>query len=298
MPARLRIIFIDVGKGDSIFLHASDANDAHEFALIDCNDTTNCQSSRVFLKRYFDRNGFNPVSFPAFKYVFATHAHSDHINGIQRVLRSFGTETLYSSVCNRATSLALVNLQRWATTATSSHRRVANAVDDLWRNKVMSLPFGPATISPLWPPDCGAIPFDPRNENNNSLVLALKLKNVELVLTGDCEAGNFDTSKVDHVQLPRGLQLIQSPHHGARNGGFDAAGAAPFFDQLESVTTAAGLPAPKVAISCHPRPHGHPHPSIPAEFDARRIREIYQTDEHYHLIFETEGTRVEVQYTH
>ncbi|MHB8968835.1 MAG: hypothetical protein ACYC3X_02525 [Pirellulaceae bacterium] len=58
------------------------------------------------------------------------------------------------------------------------------------------------------------------------------------------------------------------------------------------------MPAPKVAISCHPRPHGHPHLTIPAEFDLRGMRDVYQTDEHYHLIFENDGVALTVQYTH
>lgn len=48
----------------------------------------------------------------------------------------------------------------------------------------------------------------------------------------------------------------------------------------------SGLPAPKAGISCYPCPHGHPHPTIPAELYLRGMRDVYQTDEDDHLIIE------------
>lgn len=109
----LRVIFIDVGWGDSILLQATDENEEHEFALVDCNDSANYASGKTFLKRYLERLGRWPGNYPVFKYVFTTHAHDDHISGIQGVVRMFGTDALYSSHCNPATSIAFANLRRW-----------------------------------------------------------------------------------------------------------------------------------------------------------------------------------------
>lgn len=295
----LRVIFIDVGWGDSILLHATDNKGADEFALVDCNDSTNNTSGRIFLKRYFERLGRWPGTYRVFKYVFTTHAHDDHISGIQSVVRMFGTDELYSSHCNSATSIAFANLRRWAQKATRNHVPVANMVDYLWFNK-KSLKLGPVTVDVLWPPDRAGKPFDPANENNNSLVLALTLNQVRLVLTGDCEAPNFDTAAADFVQLPKSrLWMVQAPHHGARNGIFDGPGTkSSFLDQAIPKPVTKTRPLPLVGISCHPRPHHHPHADVITELDARGIPEPFRTDKFYHLMFVSDGKGVTVEYTH
>jgi beta-lactamase superfamily II metal-dependent hydrolase len=298
--ANLRIIFIDVGWGDSILLDATDAKGNHEFALVDSNDSTNSPSGKNFLKRYFERLGRWPGAYPVFKYVFTTHAHDDHICGIQGVLRTFGTKSLFSSFCNPSTSLAFANLRRWALVAKSNHHRVATTVDYLWLNR-KTLTLGPATIDVLWPPDCAGNAFDLGNENNNSLVLAFTLDKVRLVLTGDCEAKNFDVSSLaDYVQMPKtGLRMVQSPHHGARNGIFDGAGTkSSFLDQIIPNPITKNRPLPLVGISCHPRPHHHPHSDVITELDLRGISQPYRTDKYYHLVFIAEDNQVTVEYSH
>lgn len=59
-----------------------------------------------------------------------------------------------------------------------------------------------------------------------------------------------------------------------------------------------GLFGLMVRISCYPRPHGHPHLTIPAEFDLRAMGDVYQTDEDNHLIIENGGVALTVRYTH
>src|SRR5690349_778014 len=96
----LCVTFLDVGWGDSLFIEVRDAADKPYFALVDCNDTVNYPSSRVFLKRYFERLGYRPLPYPVFEHVIVTHAHADHVNGIQDILRKFGTNNLYTSRCD------------------------------------------------------------------------------------------------------------------------------------------------------------------------------------------------------
>lgn len=299
MTTKLKIIFIDVGWGDSILIEATDTYGVSHFALVDCNDTTNSLSGRNFLKRYFERQGRWPGAYRVFKYVFTTHAHNDHVSGVQGVLRAFGTDCLYSSRCNAGSSHAFSNLIRWAKRATRMRNKVANIVDYL-SSSSMPLPFAGASIYVLWPPDRGKSPYDSTNENNNSLVLQIEFGDVIFVLTGDCEAPNFDVSASDHVPLPtRHLEMVQVPHHGARNSILDGpTRKSSFLDQILPSGSSSPVVSPRFAISCHKRPHGHPHRDVIAELARRGVACPFRTDQHWNLAFSTDGVSVNVEYTH
>jgi beta-lactamase superfamily II metal-dependent hydrolase len=96
----LWITFLDVGWGDSILIQARDASGDHFFGLVDSNDTSNWPTTRVFLKRFFERHvkdaGARARSYPFFDAVLASHAHADHVNGLQGVIRQFGTDRIYT----------------------------------------------------------------------------------------------------------------------------------------------------------------------------------------------------------
>ena len=292
---RLEVTFLDVGWGDAVLIEARDAQDNPSFALVDCNDTTNYPSGRVFLKRYFERLGYQPLPYPLFEHVFTTHAHVDHVNGIQGVLRTFGTKNLYSSQCAQSNNRNLVfaNLVRWANRATRNNQSVMQYHGYLARNASVAL--GPALIDVLWPPFNANNPWDANDENNNSLVLALTLKGVRFLLTGDCVADNWDTTRPDHVALPSDLRMVQHPHHGARNGLFDQNRMTPLLDQLVALRRQKSVSV-LMGLSCHVRPHGHPHPDVVLELDQKNV-EYYRTDRHYHTSFRTDGTSVEVRYS-
>jgi len=158
-----------------------------------------------------------------------------------------------------------------------------------------TITLGPVRIDVLWPPSLNGNYWDQNDENNNSLVLAFTLDKVRFVLSGDCLAGNWDTSKADHVTLPRhGLRLVQVPHHGARNGLFDQNGQTPMLSQIASI---GKNNPPVLALSCHTRPHSHPNTSVIQQLDGQGLT-YFRTDEHYHLSYSTDGTQVEVSYSH
>jgi competence protein ComEC len=148
-------------------------------------------------------------------------------------------------------------------------------------NRSTALPaIGGVSMRALWPPFTGSGSWDDDNENNNSVVLALTLGEVTFLLTGDCEASNWDQIAGELAGLP-GLSVFQVPHHGAFNGVFAGADATPWLDALPT-----GV---RVAMSSHIRPHKHPAPEVVNELAARPV-EVYRTDRHYHLTFSTDGT--------
>jgi beta-lactamase superfamily II metal-dependent hydrolase len=147
------------------------------------------------------------------------------------------------------------------------HTRVAN------RHRYLAFPdafdFGPVSVSVLWPP-CPLTgsdrPHDSSNENNNSLVLSVRLLGISMVLTGDCEADNWVKSADGTWPIPlpqEQLKLVQLPHHGARNGLFlGSTGEAPLLDQIVEKNRSDPSVNPLIAVSCHPKPYGHPHPDV------------------------------------
>ena len=272
---RLAVTVIDVGWGDSILLEATDlAGDSH-FALIDCNDYENERSALVFVKRFFQRRF---VAYESnrnnFDWVLLTHGHADHARGLKRMLQTFGTKQLWYPKSVPSTSYG--NLIRYANRSTRVEHH--QAID---RTKVLPA-FGEVGLEVLWP-DHDQI--DATNENNNSIVLALTRGNVSIVLTGDAEAENWDRIL---PRLPATTRVLQAPHHGARNGAFDAHDATPWITHLG--------PSVSVVMSSHLRPHGHPHPEVIDELVNAHIQH-YRTDRHFHVTCETDGNHVTFRYT-
>jgi beta-lactamase superfamily II metal-dependent hydrolase len=274
--ATLAVTIIDVGWGDSALVVSTDEAGVRRYALIDCNDHENERSSLIFLKRYFERTRVDYRNIRRnFEWVLLTHGHADHARGMRRVLETFGTENFWYP--KSVPSTAYSNLLQYA----NRSNRVAHhqAVDS---SKVFdSIPFGGVHIEAIWP-DHDRI--DIRNENNNSVVMALTLGDASFVMTGDAEASNW---AVIEPRLPATLRVLQAPHHGARNGLFHGA-------EMPWLARAASH---IVAISSHTVPHGHPHPDVVQALTSHGITH-YRTDEHYHLTFETDGTDVHVRYSH
>lgn len=310
MP-ELWVTFIDVGWGDSIFLELDDGTPDHRFGLIDSNDKTNWPNSYGFLKRHLERYvakaSTGSMRYRLFDFVAASHAHADHISGLKRIIKLYGAEDFYFPRFNAAKSAPFANLVNWAGTHTE-HGMTVTA-----RRRYLAHPdtftFGPVQCSVLWPPPNAAAPADPHdrnNENNNSLVLAIKLDNVVIVTTGDCEANNWRKNSGTGqwpVPLPsKNIRFVQVPHHGARNGLFDSSGYNPMLDQLQELNSKDSSVSPMLAVSCHPQPHGHPDPSVASVLDSKNFGNRFpssvtgtnwlRTDQNLHYTLWTDGTSV------
>lgn len=272
----LRATIIDVGWGDSLLLETLDANDNWHYALVDSNDTSTLRSSHIFLKRSFERRGFDiPTSQPLFAWILLTHAHADHGQGLKRIMKDYGTHQFwYPKSVSQA--LFFTDLLRYAQ---RSSRVVHHQAIDITK----TLPvFGDVSMNILWP----LRNLTYQNENNNSVVLTLTLGNVVLVLTGDAEV---DVWTQIANQLPPGTLLFKVPHHGSDDAMFDDSQQTPWLNRLG--------PTSQLAISSHIRPFQHPSSAVVNRLDQSGLT-YYRTDEHYHITFETDGQQVWVKYSH
>lgn len=272
--ARLKVIMIDVGWGDSIFLETEYANGRIKYGLIDSNDTATLRSSYIYLKRYFEKAEIDIAdSKPLFDFILLSHAHSDHGQGLKALMKEFGTkEFWYPKSLSWGSCADLIGFAGKSTNV--GHQE---ALDD---SKILPS-FGDVKMSVLWPhrdpadPDAG---INRDDENNNSVILRLELNQVSFMLTGDAEADVWHTVA---PMIPANTEFFKVPHHGSVNGSLESDKVTPTW--LNNCPAAA-----KLGISSHIRPHTHPDAEVIQLFEGNH-REYYRTDLHYHASFETCG---------
>lgn len=272
--SKLTATIIDVGLGDSILLDSEDSKGNHHFALVDSNDTKYNRSSIMFLERLFARVYPSHLQkMPLFDFVILTHTHADHGQGLKDILRRFGARTFWYPESHRWTGL---------TGLLSFAQRSSKVVHHQPVNDTKLLPkLGDVDMEILWPPPKQVS----TNENNNSVILHLKLGDDSFLLTGDAETEVWDKIA---GKIPKTTRLFKVPHHGSKTGVIDASGNTPWLNRCPK--------SAHLAMSTHNQKYGFPDPEVITLLQAQR-RKIYRTDENYHLSFETEGSGTKAKYS-
>jgi beta-lactamase superfamily II metal-dependent hydrolase len=284
MPPSLTVTLLDVGWGDSIFLHSIDSNEDHHFALIDSNDTARIQQSRIFLRRYFRRHNhyIGAINKPYFDFVMMSHDHSDHRSGLENIVKEFGTRDFWYPHTERTAGLGRL--------LDFAEREINKPNGDIQFHEAIEvgkpLPdFGDVKMSILWPPD--GYDFDHATPNNTSIVMSLRLGKWYVMLTGDAEE---DVWEEIADKIPSKTRFFKVPHHGSVNGTFDGQGNSDWFNHCSKWS--------RLGISCDI--HGNfvfPDPSVIQLLDNGR-RKHFRTDEHYHISFYTNGSEYKVKHSH
>ena len=274
--SRLTVTLIDVGWGDSILIESEDDHGNKQFALVDSNDNAEMRSSYIFLRRHFEKLGKKVESQnkPFFEFIMLSHAHTDHGRGLKSIMQVFGTKNfLYPKFHDPGICAELLRFSR-----RSSNVGHFQSVDDS-----DAITLGDAVISFLWPKH-NAVPLQD-TENNNSVVMRLRLGNDSLILNGDAEKEVWQQIK---TSIPDDTKFFKVPHHGSVNGTFDGPNAA----WLNNCPPEALL-----GISSHVTPHPHPSQRVIDLFNANH-RRYFRTDISYHLSFSTEGNGITPVYSH
>jgi competence protein ComEC len=284
---RLRLDLLDVGQGDGALLTFPDgatllvdAGGRAQFGTAragDAEDTTALPFERdgrgigeAVVAEYLWWRGLERVD-----YILATHAHADHMSGLNDIARNFKV---------RAALLG-------QTTAARDETEFARFTETLRRERVPfefvargdRLKFGAATVDVLWPPrttgDNAGDETQALSENNNSLVLRVRYGERVFLLTGDIERA----AEAALVAAGDALQsdVVKVAHHGSRTSSSDS-------------FIAAARPSVAVISVGHTSPYGHPDANVVARWRASGAQ-VLQTGQRGTVTISTDGQDLRVE---
>ena len=239
--SNLKIYFVDVGQADCILI-----NDNNEYALID--DGNNEDGEKIV--KYFKDLGITK-----FKYVFGTHAHEDHIGGMDNIIENFQIEHFYMPD---------------TITTTRTFEEVLDALEE--KNIAFETPeedenltFSDTVFKVLH------VGKDKRDLNDTSIVLKLTYKNTSYLFMGDA------TSSVEKDIRDKDIKsdVLKVGHHGS---------------QYSSTISFLKKVSPKYAIIEVGKNNSYNHPK---EVTLKKLEDlgtkIYRTDEDGTIILTSDG---------
>ena len=229
----MAVHFIDVGQGDSIL-----AESGGHFLLIDAGE--NDQGDTVV--SYLEEAGVESLD-----YVIGTHPHSDHIGGLDDVIRAFDVETVILPPVEHTTK---------------TFEDVLDAIEEKDLSITLPVPgdsygLGGAAFTILAPQrDYGD------DLNNWSVGLRLACGDGAFVACGDAEAQAEEDMAASGLALS--ADVLKIGHHGSSTSTSDAF--------LKAVSPAFAV------ISCgEGNSYGHPHKETLEKLEAAGIQ-VLRTD--------------------
>lgn len=239
--SNLKIYFVDVGQADCILI-----NDNNEYGLIDAGNNEDGEK----IVKYFKDLGITK-----FKYVFGTHAHEDHIGGMDNIIENFQIEHFYMPD---------------TITTTRTFEEVLDALEE--KNIAFETPeedenltFSDTVFKVLH------VGKDKRDLNDTSIVLKLTYKNASYLFMGDA------TSSVEKDILDKDIKsdVLKVGHHGS---------------QYSSTISFLKKASPKYAIIEVGKNNSYNHPK---EVTLKKLEDlgtkIYRTDEDGTIILTSDG---------
>ncbi len=243
----MRVHFIDVGQGDSVFAELPDG----KCLLIDAGERD--YAGRII--SFIDCLGYKKID-----YLVATHPHSDHIGGMQRVVENFeiGEVFMPDAVSDTATFINLLETldeRNLSVTVAKSGKR-------LFSSGVAVADF----IAPVNIVD---------DLNNCSAVIKLTYDEKTFLFMGDAEVMEEETITSD-VRC----DVLKVGHHGSRTSSGNS-----FLEKCK----------PSIAvISCgKDNEYGHPHSEALARLNKNGVDQIYRTDLMGTITVTTDGKTLE-----
>jgi len=241
------IYFIDVGQADCILIENNG-----EYALVDAGNN----EDETKLVEYFTNLGIS-----SFKYVFGTHAHEDHIGGIDDIIDNFSVENFFMPD---------------VVTTTKTFEDVLNSLEK--KNIAFQIPEIDSTFS-LADTKFQVLYIGSSKDdlNDTSIVLKVTYKDISILLTGDA------TTKVEKEIINKNLKsdVLKVAHHGSQYSSH-----AEFLKKV----------SPKYAIIQVGKNNSYNHPK---DITIKKLEklgvEIYRTDRDGTIILKSDGTNIEIK---
>ena len=244
---KLQIWFLDVGQADSILIQNGDAN-----MLIDAGNNEDGKK----LVSYFQSLGIE-----TFQYVIGTHAHEDHIGGMDDIIDNFDIDTFYmpDAITTTATFESVLDSLEAKNIAFQTP-----SIDSIFK-------LGNATIDVLY------VGTDDSDLNNTSIVLKLTYGNTSILFMGDAE------KEVETIIEKKDISadVLKVGHHGSNTSSSKTF--------LEKVNPSYAIISVGTGNS-----YGHPSNTTIQNLENQNIQ-IYRTDENGTIIMTSDGTNITFQ---
>ncbi|MCW2278119.1 ComEC/Rec2 family competence protein [Heliophilum fasciatum] len=276
-PQPLRVVFLDVGQGDSIVIHPPTGDPILIDAPGPARSWGNQSNSGPATPRdpgattvlpYLNRTGTTRLSA-----VINTHADQDHIGGLLAIIKAIPVERLILSPSPEPNEayLSLLELaqQRGITVVE------APAPESDLAPLAAQKHDPPLHLHVLYP----TVDSRPENINDSSIVTALTYGSLRLLLTGDVDK-NGQEQLLKHFsdsnqEQPLLAHIVKVPHHGSSRT---------FHSNLPPATQ------PRLAIiSVGKNTFGHPAKTV-IDAWANTGATVLRTDHHGAVTIESDGT--------
>lgn len=189
----LKIHFIDVGQGSSVFVVGADG----KTMLYDAGGEE--ESSGRIIVDYIKSIGYESIDVAIF-----THPHSDHINGAATVLKELEVGAIYYPKVTHTTR----TFEKFVEAVSNAGLKFKTA------KAGVEIPFGETKALLVAP-----ISEEYENLNDYSATLKLTWKGQSVLLTGDVEKESENEMISSNQDLDIDLLLV--PHHGSNSSSTD-----------------------------------------------------------------------------
>lgn len=244
----LDVYFIDVGQADSILIKQDD-----KYMLIDAGNNEDGKLLTLYFKE---------LGITSFEHVVATHAHEDHIGGMDDIINNFEVKNFYMPDVITTTKTFEDMLD-----ALSNKNLMYTVLKQDEEFKLSS-----ASIKTIY---IGG--NEESDINDTSIVLRLEYEDVSFLFTGDA------STKVENKILNKDIKsdVLKLGHHGS-----SYSSSTSFIDKVN--------PSYAVIQVGKNNSYNHPHLEILNKLNKNNIK-IYRTDESGTIIFTTDGKNLNVK---
>ncbi|KXG74327.1 DNA internalization-related competence protein ComEC/Rec2 [Thermotalea metallivorans] len=248
LPDRMKIVFVDVGQGDCIWIHTPKGKNL----LIDGGGKdfygSNGQvQEKNILVPFLLKNGVWKLDF-----VFLSHVHHDHIGGLIQVLDHLKVGAVGIGTDAYKTDDWIVFEKKCRGKGIPIHRLIKGNILEIERGlKIKALH-----------PEKNLIQSSRDDINNNSLVLLIEYEGRKILITGDIEREAEEKIVKGYSHLD--IDVIKVPHHGS------------LYSSTEKLIE--GLKPEIAVIQVGKNRFGHPHPQVIKRYKEKNIH-IFRNDE-------------------